>query len=372
MAFCECGRRCGPRIPARLVRWAWVGKKGDGQRDRWLSRSLQEISAGHGPLTCRVQSNRSSGVLTPSRSSGTLSPRELESCGRLVQPLLYKHGQKSYCPIEWPQAMERVVAKLKSLPARKTFWYLSGRSSNEAGFLLLHLRPDVWDQQCEQLQLLLPPGSGVGLTSSLGSGTATLLLETWNALIWFCDRRQSGQQPSSADDDLDACATARRRRDRAQPCAGSRAGRVSVPSNLRSMLFWTKIASLYIQPHVGVTWRCSPGSPSALMRWRHRTNRFSAPIVKTTTSGLGTYGRSPGANLHEVGRSTIRDQPDRREVCSGQEGGFQWTMELPIMPTRAECAGDCQPGLDASHGGAPSRRFAAYSRPFQMYRAWAV
>ena len=63
-----------------------------------------------------------------------LSPRELESCGRLVQPLLYRHGQKYYRPIEWPQAMELVVAKLKNLPARKTFWYLSGRSSNGRGF----------------------------------------------------------------------------------------------------------------------------------------------------------------------------------------------------------------------------------------------
>src|SRR5205823_2753378 len=64
------------------------------------------------------------------------SPRELESCGRLVQPVVVHVGQQYYQPISWDDALGRIVAKLKATPPDQTFWYFSGRSSNEAGFLL--------------------------------------------------------------------------------------------------------------------------------------------------------------------------------------------------------------------------------------------
>ncbi|MEM7559869.1 MAG: histidine kinase, partial [Planctomycetota bacterium] len=64
------------------------------------------------------------------------TPRELEYAGRLIQPLLYTRGQDKYQPITWQDAYERIVAKLGSLNPGQTFWYFSGRSSNEAGFLL--------------------------------------------------------------------------------------------------------------------------------------------------------------------------------------------------------------------------------------------
>src|SRR4051794_9155571 len=64
------------------------------------------------------------------------SPRELESCGRLTQPVVLERGQQYYRPIEWNDALRRVANKLKSSAPDETFWYFSGRSSNEAGFLL--------------------------------------------------------------------------------------------------------------------------------------------------------------------------------------------------------------------------------------------
>ena len=64
------------------------------------------------------------------------SPRDLEHCGRLVQPVLYERGADYYRPIQWGDAIDRITNRLKSLPADETFWYFSGRSSNEAGFLL--------------------------------------------------------------------------------------------------------------------------------------------------------------------------------------------------------------------------------------------
>ena len=65
-----------------------------------------------------------------------LSPRELEHLGRLIQPLRYRKGATHFETIRWEEAFQAIVDKLKSVPADKTFWYFSGRSSNEAGFLL--------------------------------------------------------------------------------------------------------------------------------------------------------------------------------------------------------------------------------------------
>jgi hypothetical protein len=55
------------------------------------------------------------------------SPRELESCGRLVQPVVLEEGQQYYRPIDWGEALGRIIARLKATPPDESFWYFSGR-----------------------------------------------------------------------------------------------------------------------------------------------------------------------------------------------------------------------------------------------------
>ncbi|MFN9347421.1 MAG: histidine kinase, partial [Planctomycetota bacterium] len=62
------------------------------------------------------------------------TPRQLETSGRLIQPVLYEQGKANYRTITWNEAFARISGKLKGLKAEETFWYFSGRSSNEAGF----------------------------------------------------------------------------------------------------------------------------------------------------------------------------------------------------------------------------------------------
>ena len=64
------------------------------------------------------------------------TPRQLETCGRLVKPVIYERGENHYRTIEWDDALDRVAQQLKEASPDETFWYFSGRSSNEAGFLL--------------------------------------------------------------------------------------------------------------------------------------------------------------------------------------------------------------------------------------------
>src|SRR5687768_13317148 len=59
----------------------------------------------------------------------SLSPRELESCGRLVDPIYAEPGATHYRVISWDEALGRVADKLKATAPARSFFYASGRSS---------------------------------------------------------------------------------------------------------------------------------------------------------------------------------------------------------------------------------------------------
>ena len=65
-----------------------------------------------------------------------LSPRELETSGRIVSPLYAGPDDAGYRAISWDEAIERLSQRLKNAGPSRSFFYASGRSSNEAGFLL--------------------------------------------------------------------------------------------------------------------------------------------------------------------------------------------------------------------------------------------
>ena len=65
-----------------------------------------------------------------------ITPRKLERLGRLNTPLYKKKESNQYIPISWNKALKKIFSKLQQTDPEKTFFYSSGRSSNEAAFLL--------------------------------------------------------------------------------------------------------------------------------------------------------------------------------------------------------------------------------------------
>ena len=180
------------------------------------------------------------------------SPRELESCGRLVQPVVLEAGQQYYRPIDWEDAIGRIVTKLKATAADETFWYFSGRSSNEAGFLLQLFARLYGTNNVNNCSYYCHQASGVGLTSSLGTGTATVTLEdVEHADLVFL----IGGNPASNHPRLMTTLKNVRRRGGdvivINPVVEPGLVNFRVPSDPWSLLFGTKIASLYVQPHIG-------------------------------------------------------------------------------------------------------------------------
>src|SRR6185437_13040160 len=104
---------------------------------------------GHFPEVCKkslqAQVADMKGSIPPSFFKKTtlptlraLTPKQAEDCGRLVHPVIYRADAKgdAFQTISWDHAMEQWADALRQSDPARTAFYASGRSSNEAAFLL--------------------------------------------------------------------------------------------------------------------------------------------------------------------------------------------------------------------------------------------
>lgn len=180
------------------------------------------------------------------------SPRQLEHAGRLIQPVLYERGVQNFRTISWSDAFELIQRKLKGISPDESFWYFSGRSSNEAGFLLQLMARLYGTNNVNNCSYYCHQASGVGLTGALGTGTATVTLDDLErsdlAII-------IGGNPASNHPRLMTTLMHLRRRGGKviviNPVRELGLVKFRVPSDIRSLLFGSEIASQIIQPHIG-------------------------------------------------------------------------------------------------------------------------
>lgn len=102
----------------------------------------------------------------------------LEQQGRLTQPLVRRPGDAHYEAITWEAAFDLVAAELNALDSPdEAVFYASGRTSNEASFLL-----QLFARQCGTNNLagsanLCHEASGIALQQTIGSGKGTVSLD---------------------------------------------------------------------------------------------------------------------------------------------------------------------------------------------------
>ncbi len=180
------------------------------------------------------------------------TPRQLETAGRLIQPVLFERGSTHFRTVTWTEAFDRIQRRMKSLTPDETFWYFSGRSSNEAGFLLQLMARLYGTNNVNNCSYYCHQASGVGLNRSLGTGTATVTLD---------DLEQSdcamiiGGNPASNHPRLMTSLNHLRRRGGKvvviNPVRELGLVKFRIPSDWRSMLFSANIATHFIQPDIG-------------------------------------------------------------------------------------------------------------------------
>jgi len=180
------------------------------------------------------------------------TPRELEAMGRSVQPVYAGPDDTHYRPISWDEAMSRCVTILRQTPPDENFFYVSGRSSNEAGFLLQLFARLYGTNNVNNCSYYCHQASGAGLGSALGTGTATVTLDDLECCDLFF---LIGGNPASNHPRLMRALMKLRRRGGevvvVNPMRETGLVNFSVPSDWRSLLFGSKIANHYVQPHIG-------------------------------------------------------------------------------------------------------------------------
>jgi molybdopterin-dependent oxidoreductase alpha subunit len=180
------------------------------------------------------------------------TPRELETSGRINQPLILDPGSQHYRPISWDDAFTRIVSKLKLTNPDETFWYFSGRSSNEAAFLLQLFARIYGTNNVNNCSYYCHQASGVGLNNVFGTGTATVVLEDVEQadLIFIIGGNPASNHPRI----MSSLKHMRRIGGKIiviNPLKETGLVNFSIPSDPWSLLFGTKIATHYIQPNIG-------------------------------------------------------------------------------------------------------------------------
>lgn len=218
----------------------------------------------------------------------TFSPRELEHCGRLVDPVYAGAGDSHYHVISWDEALQRLADKLKESGPERSFFYASGRSSNEAGFLLQLLARLFGTNYVNNCSYYCHQASGVGLTSSLGTSTATVQLDDVEHADLFI---LIGGNPASNHPRLLRNLMQVRRRGGnvivINPVKELGLVNFRVPSDPWSLLFGTKVASLYVQPHIGGDLALLTGVAKHVLE-QHGEER---PFIDQKTEGFEGFRR---------------------------------------------------------------------------------
>ncbi|MCH8968540.1 MAG: FdhF/YdeP family oxidoreductase [Planctomycetes bacterium] len=260
----------------------------------------------------------------------TFTPREMEHLGRLADPLYAGPEDTHYRVISWDEALAKCVEQYRRTKPEQSFFYVSGRSSNEAGFLLQLFARMYGTNNVNNCSYYCHQASGVGLNSVVGSGTATIVLED----VKHCDLLfVIGGNPASNHPRLMRLMMDLRRRGGTviviNPMVETGLVRFKVPSDPWSLLFGSEIASHYIQPHIGGDLALLCGIAKRIDEMGAVNERF----VETCTDGWPEFR----GMIRQLGWSDIvaasgveREQIDTlaEAYAASEHAIFAWTMGI--------------------------------------------
>jgi len=182
-----------------------------------------------------------------------LSAREMEQLGRLNTPLFKARASQHFTPVDWRWALEQAAERFSATAPDHSFFYTSGRSSNEAGFVLHLLARLYGTNNVNNCSYYCHQATNVGLHNSIGTGTATIELEDLNHcdLIFVIGANPASNHPRFIHK-LQACRARGGDVIVINPAREPGLVRFAVPKSASSMISGgTAIATDYLQPNIG-------------------------------------------------------------------------------------------------------------------------
>ncbi|WP_291405397.1 molybdopterin-dependent oxidoreductase, partial [Devosia sp.] len=182
-----------------------------------------------------------------------LTGREMERLGRLGTPIFRRAGSDRFEPLDWDAALDHAAHRLAETDPRRTFFYSSGRSSNEAGFLFQLLARAYGTNNVNNCSYYCHQATSEGLATTIGKGTSTVELEdlTGADLIFVIGANPSSNHPRF----IHMLKNCRERGGQViviNPAKEPGLVKFAVPKSPVSMLKGgSDIASDYLQPRIG-------------------------------------------------------------------------------------------------------------------------
>lgn len=260
-----------------------------------------------------------------------LKPREMERLGRLNNPLHKRKGDDRYRPVTWDGALALIAAGMKEAEPDKTFFYSSGRSSNEAAFVLQLFSRLYGTNNIHNSAFYCHQASGVGMGSTIGVGTATVRLEdlAHADCIFVIGANPASNHPRFMTE-LMKC---RRRGGEViviNPVKEPGLVNFAVPKDLVSLLGGgSKIASRYLQPNAQGDVALMKGMAKYLL-----DNRLAdLPFIENHTRGFADYKADiESASWDDIERSSGIGRMEIEAVARAYGGAeraiFSWGMGI--------------------------------------------
>jgi molybdopterin-dependent oxidoreductase alpha subunit len=211
-----------------------------------------------------------------------LDGHELEHLGRLGTPIHKAPGSDRYVPVDWDFALELAASKLRETQPHRSFFYSSGRASNEAGFLLQLFARLYGTNNVNNCSYYCHQATSVALGGTIGTGTSTVELDDLSGcdLVFVVGANPASNHPRFIHK-LKAV------RDRGgdvviiNPAREPGLVRFAVPKSAKSMLSGgTWIASDYLQPRIGSDIALFKGLAKAVLEAGGADEEFLAAHTK--------------------------------------------------------------------------------------------
>jgi len=260
-----------------------------------------------------------------------ISSRNLERLGRLNHPVYKATNDTHYRVISWDEALHKTVNAFRKTQPDRTFFYASGRSSNEAAFIL-HLFARLYGtNNVNNCSYYCHQASGVGIGGMLGSGTATIQLADLKSsdLIFVIGANPASNHPRFLTE-LMHCRNRGGKVVAINPAKESGLIRFTIPSSVGSMLKGgSELTSAYLQPHIGGDIALLKGVAKYVLDKHSQDNDF----ISAHTQGFERYK----ADIEQTSWDSIEQSSgvSRKEIeeiaawyCIASRVVFTWAMGI--------------------------------------------
>ncbi len=262
---------------------------------------------------------------------GGMINEEIEHLGRLGTPLHKAAGSDKFEPISWDDAIARTVERFSASAPERSFFYASGRSSNEAAFVLQLMARLYGSTNINNCSYYCHQASGDGLATTIGTGTSTVELADLGKsdLIFVLGANPSSNHPRFIHQ-LKNC------RERGghvvviNPAKEPGLVKFAVPKSPKSLLMGgNNIASEYLQPKIATDVAVFKGIAKSIIENQQHNVEFIAEYTRNFDAYLADIEGTSWSEIESITGLSRDDIHAVAEVYAHSENAvFAWGMGM--------------------------------------------